>query len=283
MHHRLFSTISNVFLTFAMLGAASHGALAASSAAMPTMPATPTMPPTPATDSDVSPDWKVTVGATVLFQPKYPGADTHRVQPWPAFDLEYKNRVFFRDEEPIGVYFVNNANWSVGLSLQYDLKQRLEKDDARLQGMGNVPRTPRAKLFTQYTYSAFSVAASAAQDIGGNHEGLIANLNATGTLPIGNRLYVSAGPGIDWMNGQYARTFFGVNSGQSDASGLPQYAAHAGVQDVYFGVDATYLLTDHLAAGASVRLLRLQGSAANGPVTSKKTQDIESLSLTYTF
>ncbi|WP_429582948.1 MipA/OmpV family protein [Paraburkholderia youngii] len=237
----------------------------------------------PPTDSTSTSNWKVTVGATAIVQPRYPGADTRRIQPWPAFDIEYRNRIFFRDDEPLGVYIVNNAQWNAGLSVQYDLNQRLEKDDSKLHGMGNVPMTPRAKLFAQYSFAPFAVAASAAQDIGGHHEGLIGNLNATGTLPLGNRLSISTGPGVDWMSGQYARTFYGVNSGQSDASGLPQYAAHAGVQDVYFGVDAIYQLDAHWAIGGSVRLLRLEGSAANGPVTARKTQDIESVSVTYTF
>ncbi|MGF6851376.1 outer membrane scaffolding protein for murein synthesis (MipA/OmpV family) [Paraburkholderia sp. CI3] len=62
----------------------------------------------------------------------------------------------------MGVYVVNDSHWSAGLALQYDLNERPQRDDARLKGMGDAWMTPRAKLFAQYTLSAFSVAAFAA-------------------------------------------------------------------------------------------------------------------------
>lgn len=229
------------------------------------------------------PDWVVTLGAGVQAGPRYPGSHSIGYLPIPAVDIEYKNRLFAKQDMPLGVYFINDPHWSAGLALQYDTTERHSADDPHLAGLANLPMTPRAKLFAAYTISALTVSTSAAQDIGGHAEGLVIDVNAIATLPLGTQWYLSAGPGVTWGNGQYQSTFFGITPAQNLASGLPNYTAHAGVNNVYLSLEADYLITKHWTATVNVKIAELQGSAARSPITESRQQTTSTLSLTYTY
>jgi MipA family protein len=228
-------------------------------------------------------DWVVTLGAGVMVGPKYPGSNSMRFQPIPAIDIEYKNLLFAKQDMPLGVYFINTPVWSAGLAVQYDNTQRRPSDNPALASIGGVDSTYRAKLFGSYTLSALTFSTSAAQDIGGHSEGLLIDANVIGTLPLGSKWYLSAGPGATWGNSQYQNTFFGVNQAQSAASGLPQYQAHAGLRDIYLSFEADYLITKHWTATATVKIAQLQSSAAHGPVTQSRQQTTTTAALSYTF
>jgi len=229
------------------------------------------------------PDWSITLGAGIEALPRYPGARALALTPIPAVDIEYKNRWFAKQDMPLGVYFINNANWSAGLALQYDMTERRASDAPRLNGLAELPMTPRAKLFAAYTLSALTVSTSAAQDVGGHAEGLVADANAIVTLPLGSQWYFSAGPGITWGNRQYQETYFGITPAQSEASGLTPYAAHGGVASDYLSLEAHYLITKHWIASANCKLAQLQGSAAHSPVTISHRQTTSTLTLSYTY
>lgn len=245
-----------------------------SSTASTTAAASTTTPPS---------DWSITLGAGVQSQPRYPGARTLAETPIPAVDIEYKNRWFAKQDMPLGMYFVNNANWSAGLALQYDMTARRASDAPRLNGLATLPTTPRAKLFAAYTWSALTVSTSAAQDIGGHGEGLLADANAIVTLPLGSQWYLSAGPGLSWGDRSYQDSYFGITPAQSAASGLAVYAAHAGVSTDYLSLEGDYLMTRHWIASANLKLAQLQGSAAHSPVTQSRRQLTSTLTLSYTY
>jgi outer membrane protein len=235
------------------------------------------------TNAAPTPDWTVTLGAEAQWEPAYPGANFMRLRPYPAFDIEYKNRFFAKEDMLAGVYLVNNANWSAGFALQYDFTERETSEDAHLHGLRNVPTTPRAKVFLNYTQSAFTWSNSAAQDIGGNREGLVVDTNATVTLPIGKQLFLTAGPGVTWTNGTYQQTFFGITQSQSAASGLPVYDAHSGAATGYITAEADYLITKSLIATVELKFARLYGNAASSPITRRVEQNTDTFALTYTF
>jgi MipA family protein len=230
-------------------------------------------------------DWSVTVGAGVQVEPRYPGASSQSAMPIPAFDIEYKNRWFAKQDMPFGVYAINDAHWSVGLALQYDMDNERHPGDApRVAALPDLPMTPRAKAFADYTWSALTVSTSVAQDIGGHGEGLIADANAIVTLPLpGGKFYFNIGPGLSWGDRQYQTAFFGVTPAQSAASGLPAYTAHAGIASDYLSTELDWLITQHWIASVNVKLARLQGSAAHSPVVSSRGQTTTTATLSYTF
>jgi outer membrane scaffolding protein for murein synthesis (MipA/OmpV family) len=227
-------------------------------------------------------DWSIAVGPAVYVSPKYPGAKSSFVFPWIDQEIEYKHRFFSKGMDFAGVYLANDDTWQVGGNFQFDPTWRHAHDDARLNGLGNVNATVRAKAFAQYTVSLLTLSTDAEQDILGNRQGLIANADVYASAPIGRWLF-SLGTGVSWTNGQYMRTFFGVDDGQSARSGLPVFATHAGLRDIHFNAIVTYKLDDRWTANGSLTVARLRGDAADSPITQRRQQTTAMASLTYRF
>lgn len=86
------------------------------------------------------------------------------------------------------------------------------------------------------------------------------------------KLTLSAGPEVLWGDSKYTHTFFGVTDAQAAIADIAPYAVKSGINSVRFGVGADYLLTQHWMLGAYVTYGKLQGDAADSPVTTDKTQ-----------
>jgi MipA family protein len=67
-------------------------------------------------------------------------------------------------------------------------------------------------------------------------------------------------------------TFFGIDTAQSEIAGVAPFRARSGINTVGGSAGATYLLTDHWSLGAHIGYGKLQGDAADSPVTTDKTQ-----------
>ncbi|MCT7295062.1 MipA/OmpV family protein [Ralstonia sp. CHL-2022] len=241
-----------------------------------------TAPAVNAKNSAEASDWSIAVGPAIYMSPKYPGAKSSFVFPWIDQEIEYKRRFFSKGMDFAGVYLANNDTWQVGGNFQFDPTWRHAHDDARLNGLGNVNATVRAKAFAQYTVSFLTLSTDAEQDILGNRQGLIANADVYASAPVGRWLF-SLGTGVSWTNGQYMRTFFGVDDGQSARSGLPVFATHAGLRDVHLNAIVTCKLDDRWTANGSLTVARLHGDAADSPITQRRQQTTAMASLTYRF
>jgi len=228
-------------------------------------------------------DWTVSVGASVVTGPKYPGSSSRLVIPIPAWEIDYKNRFFSKGLDFAGVYFLNDESWKLGSALSYDITDRRHQADGRLKGLGDVNSTLRAKVFAEHTMSLFTLAVAAAQDIAGNGQGLLLSLDASCAIPFIEPWFFSFGPGITWSNGEYAHTFFGVTRSQSARSGLPAFDADPGLMDVHFNAVVSYSITERWTVSGVLGLARLTGSAADSPITQTKYQETGVISLEYKF
>jgi outer membrane scaffolding protein for murein synthesis (MipA/OmpV family) len=233
--------------------------------------------------------WHFTVGGGILSLPEYPGASDRKFEPLPL--LGASDGRFFIGTVPdantplgMGLYLYRDSHWQVAALLSYDFIQpRDQSDDARLQGLGDISRTAHAGLFGSYSVDWFTVRGSVLTDILGKHEGTVATLGLEGKYQPVDRLTLSAGPGLTWGSSQYNRTFYGVDTGQSARSGLPEYAPDSGVASVNFSVKANYRLSNRWGVGATVVASELRGDVADSPIVEKKTQVTYGLFSSYQF
>jgi len=103
---------------------------------------------------------------------------------------------------------------------------------------------------------------------------LAASLGVDAKYHATQRLTLSIGPEVTWVNNQYAMTFFGLDAAQSTIAGIAPYRARSGINSVGVSAGASYMLTDHWSLAAHASYGRLQGDAANSPVTTDKTQRV---------
>ena len=222
--------------------------------------------------------WRFLLGGGVINGARYPGSRDYFTRALPLVSVSY-GRYFFGavpgggTPAGAGAYLLHTEHWAVGLNIGGDFrKPRRATDDPILRGWGDIPGTVRGGMFASYTKDWLSIRGSISDDLGGHHEGVLASLSIEAKYHVTQRLTVSIGPEVTWVSEQYARTFFGISTAQSDIAGIAPYRAGSGIDTVGGSAGATYMLTDHWSLGAHVSYGRLQGDAADSPVTTDKTQ-----------
>ena len=245
----------------------------------------PAMAEEPGASSD---SWNIVLGAGAVNLPRYPGSRFDYNRGVPAVSIS-NGRYFFGGAPGggggpagLGIYLVRTEHWTVGLDVGGDFrKPRRASDDPVLHGWGDIPGTVRGGMFASYHIEWLSIGGSVSE--GGHHEGLIASLGAQAQFHPMARLTLSFGPKVTWTDEQYANTFFGVDAAQSEIAGIAPYRARAGFNMVAGEAGARYALTRNWSLAANVSYGRLQGDAANSPVTTDKTQRVITAFVLYRF
>jgi outer membrane protein len=232
--------------------------------------------------------WRVSVGGGVFSQPTYPGSDSQETRILPLVSASYGR--FFIFSEPgvgsvgaVGYNFYRGANLRLSAGVSAGITRRKESDDPRLTGLGDVDRTLTVGVGGIYRMDWVTARARIATDIGGNDQGTLARFDLSGRFRPGGAWVLSAGPGLEWANDRYMRTFFGVDAVQSTNSGYPQFAASGGITRVIFSTSAVHPLGNRWAAGITGWVAQLQGDAADSPITQDKSQHFIGAFASYRF
>jgi outer membrane protein len=233
--------------------------------------------------------WKFLLGGVVVNGPRYPGSRYDFTRGLPLVSITYGR--FFIGAVPgggvpagAGAYLLHTEHWAIGVDIGGDpRKPRRATDDPILRGWGDIKGTVRGGAFAIYTRDWLSVRGSISDDIGAHHEGISASLAVEATYHATPRLTLSIEPEVTWINDQYAKAFFGIDSAQSEIAGIAPYLAKSGIDTVGGSAGAMYMLTDHWSLGAHVSYGKLQGDAADSPVTTDKTQRIYGAFAVYRF
>jgi outer membrane protein len=231
--------------------------------------------------------WGFQLGAGALNGPRYPGSRYDFTRGLPVVAISYDR--YFIGGGPgsgapagLGAYLLRSEHWAVGLNVGGDTrKPRRASDDPILRGWGDISSTARGGLFASYTLDWLSVHGSVSA--AGHHEGILATLGIEAKYRPIPGLTLSIGPAVTWANSQYAMTYFGVNSAQSEIAGIAPYRAQSGINSVGGSANLSCKLTAHWLLAAHVSYGWLQGDAADSPVTTDKTQRVYGAFVMYGF
>ena len=232
------------------------------------------------------PTWRIRLGPSVSFQPRYDGSDRYHAVAGPSVDIRHRDRFFLSTGEGLGMNVLTGPNWRVGFAAAYDLGRRAADDLGHLQGMGNINPAPSLRLLGEYAISkSFPLVLSAdlRRNFGGDN-GWIGDLGAYMPMP-GSPEQFSwfAGPTMTIADSRYMNSWFGVNAGQSARSGYRQYDASAGIRSVGFGVTASWTVRKHWILNADGAFQQLVGSAAHSPITQTRASGSFDVSVIYEF
>jgi outer membrane protein len=232
--------------------------------------------------------WKFILGGGVINEARYPGSRDYFTRGLPLVSISY-GRYFFGGAPGggtpagAGAFLVHTEHWAVGIDIGAGVRKPRRASDAPiLRGWGDIPATARGGMFASYTLDWLSVRGSITDAVS-HHEGVLASLAIEAKYQATQRLTLSIGPEITWANNQYTQTFFGISAAQSQIAGIAPYQAKSGINTVGGSAGATYTLTDHWSLGAHVSYGKLQGDAANSPVTTDKNQRLYGAFVMYRF
>lgn len=232
------------------------------------------------------PKWRIRLGPSASFQPRYDGSDSYHTLAGPSIDIRYRDRFFLSTGEGIGVNVLTGPNWRVGVGAAYDMGRRAADDLGHLQGMGNINPAPSVRLLGEYAVSKslpLVLRADLRRNFGGDN-GWIGDLGAYMPMPGSSETFAwFAGPTMTIADSRYMNSWFGVNAAQSARSGYRQYHASAGIRSVGFGVSASYTIDKHWIVSADGAFQQLVGSAAHSPITQTRASGVFDLAVNYQF
>ncbi len=239
------------------------------------------------------PQSKYVLGASLSVAPEYPGASRQTTKLRPLWAYQYGRwRIstsrassvlgFASDAAGPGASaeLVSGPNWRVGAALRFD-SGRSSSDSPDLEGMPDVKRTLRGRLYASYRLAPqWSLGGSLSQDLIGRRGGLIASLDLGHSVRLGPRTEISSGAGISFGSAQYMNTYFGVPDSAARPD-RPAFAPGAGARDVHLGVGVMTALAPRWIAFANVGASRLLQDAAASPLTRNANGASVSFGLAY--
>lgn len=166
--------------------------------------------------------------------------------------------------------------------------RRLGELDAVVEGgiAGGVTLTGLLNAFDR-----ISVGADVRWDVSGKGSGRVIAPGVTYFTPVSKGQVIGGRFGAEFVDRKYARYNYAVDAAGSAASGLPQYAARGGFKEWNLGAFTAVDLSGNFldggfALGVGAQYSRLQGSAAETPITAvrgKRGQWFVGGGLAYTF
>jgi len=226
-------------------------------------------------------EWSVTLGAGLASVPRYPGSDTHRVRLVPLFLIRYDD--VFVGPFGLGWSAINEGGFHAGPVLGFEGGRR-ESEDPRLYGLGDISRSIAGGVFANYRFAPFEIAVTIRQAITHSGNGVtgLARFDYRAPL-IPRKLDLIAGPHIEFSNGEYDRTWFGVSQIQSEQSGLPPYSPGGGVRNVGLHASLDFFATEHLILRAFGEVKRFTSTVSGSPVVESSNQSFIGAGVAYHF
>ena len=228
-------------------------------------------------------EYHASIGPGFYALPSFPGARRTRKILFPFIDAEYANRLYTSASDILGVYGYKTTDTQVGAAVEYDLTERMARDDIRLRGLPNVGETPRFKLFGSQTVGAVTADVNVARDIAGRGQGTLGQANLWLTVPFDPTFSVSVGPGITWADSQYMHTFYAITPAEAAVSALPAFASRAGITDAHLNGLAEWVIHSKYRLGAQACFGHLRGDAGASPITVQHEQTTLVAWLAYRF
>jgi outer membrane protein len=221
----------------------------------------------------------IIIGAGAAYMPAYQGADDYRVQPLPALDIAW-GPFFANLRNGIGVNAIDTATFTAGGSVTF--MQGYRRKDAP-DGIGRLSIGAGGRIFASVRAAGFVATIGGTKGFAGGTKGVIADASLSYPIVVSSRFTLIPTIGTTWADKKHNDRYFGVDAGQSLASGLPQFRPGSGFKDASATLSAQYRLTDRISLGASGGVTSLLGKVKDSPIVYHKTQPMGFLSLSYRF
>ena len=233
------------------------------------------------------PQWTVTLGAEGRVAPSFEGSSRYVPYLFPLFGVRRAGTppAFSAPRDGFGYALVDSGHFRFGLVGNLKLP-RSESQDGSLRGLGDVGLTVEVGAFLEFWALPWLRARAEVRQGFGGHHGVVADLTGDVVLAITGQLTLSAGPRLSLATSRALGPYFGIDPGQSLASGLPAYDAKGGLRSLGIGAKARYQWTPVWATYVFIEYERLVGGSAESPLVRQRgspDQATFGLGATYSF
>lgn len=211
----------------------------------------------------------IALGLGAAQEPVFSGSDRSQIDPDPI--IEARLGRFFVGELGVGAdIFVSDGPSELTFGAAIGLGEgRKERDDRRLNGMGDLGNAVELALFAEAGLGPFDLDAAIVKDVGSGHGGTYLKLGIGFENAVSDRLTYEVELTAIYGDATYANAFYGVSSAQAAGSGYAAFAPGAGFTEASLDLSLRYALTDAWFAEASLGVGTLLGDARNAPFAAR--------------
>jgi outer membrane protein len=224
-------------------------------------------------------EWNVALGAGILVEPKFEGADDVEIQPVPWVSADFGPYVSV-DTEGLTINAWDNEGLSVKGRLGYEFG-RDSSDDRHLHGLGDIGFGGVVGLDLAYDWDPVEFKVEMDKIVGGS-DGLTVEAGVAYNLDFDQFMF-SFGPSVTWADSNYMESYFGVTDRQSRKSGLRDFDADAGIKRVDLEISGMYMIDENWLVHAEVGFGFLVGDAADSPISQRNFQPSTMFLIGYQF
>ncbi|MBL8630107.1 MAG: MipA/OmpV family protein [Rhodospirillaceae bacterium] len=213
----------------------------------------------------------VRIGLGPVLATDYEGGNHYDVRLAPIISLRYKDLIQVDNNQiRLNLFGGDNAlfestNFRAGPMVKIDFG-RNESDSVDLTGMGNIGTSFEMGAFASYTMGPLRYRVRVRQDVASGHEGMLGDFDISLAVYRSKQLSIGSRIGTTWADGKYMRTYFGVNTTQSTASGMAVYTPTSGIKDVSLSVGGELKVTPSWAFIVNAGVQRLMNKANSSPL-----------------
>jgi len=209
------------------------------------------------------------LGAGFSYGPHDPTGVHYQTQPIPYVDLAWGPVNLSADGGLSWDAFKTN-DWSIGPFVNY-----VEGRNAsgKLRGLHDVPDMAEVGGFVEYSpVEYWRVFAELGRAYGGRSRqgGVMGRVGTEVDYPLGMGIYGGTTVTGHFSDGRQAQTFFGVDAAESRHSGLDQYNASGGLQNMSLNQSFRFPLGGNWALLTSATWTRLVNSAEESPIVTDR-------------
>lgn len=228
------------------------------------------------------PAWEGAVGLTLSHRPEYSGAAQAVTKVSPALFLRYgrwtitnaSGFVTRRADDVVrglGMDMVRSDRLRLNLALRFDAG-RSEGTSAALAGLGDIKPTVRARLNMGWRFDGpWRLGASWSADALGRGGGNFGDVSVGWEQRVTPAIVLAAGVSLAAAGDRYMQTYYGVNESQAAATGYPVYTPAAGLRDIGTNMTVRMDLGDRWILLAGAGASRLLGTAADSPLSTRRS------------
>ncbi|HUG60349.1 MAG TPA: MipA/OmpV family protein [Methylomirabilota bacterium] len=226
--------------------------------------------PEDVTGSDSGRQYEMDLGGGLMVSPKYPGADSYLVFPFPIAVI---SRFYVPGLGQVADGTATRRGFSIFPSFDFN-GERNASDAAELTGTDTVDWALEFGLGVSYRYDWVRGTFELRQGLNG-HTGQVAEFGLEVITEPFDRTRFVFGPRATWASGDYMSTYFGVSEDEASAPGsmLSAYDAGSGFKTVGLAARASYDWTNRTTLHIRGGWDRFIGDASDSPIVTTGSED----------
>lgn len=204
-------------------------------------------------------------GLALAYAPTYLGASDYTTRALPVLTVRWPNG-WFAGTTGFGYRFQDRGDLSTALRLGFDLGRDEDRSPA-LKGMGDIPLRPEIGALASYRIArGTSLWGAIRVGSGEDRHGVIADLGARMTIPLGQGHRFMSGVTASFANTASMQSQFGVDEQQASASGYRVFRPGAGLRELSASIGYGFSVTPNAHLIVQFVGRSIQGDARDSPL-----------------